>query len=75
MWLSCLGARSLGECDSPKERAPQFVANPKAHPGYSDEVRKLCLRMSVNDIGFRGMERGADIDHATVINCLNQVGD
>ena len=35
----------------------QFVDNPKPHRGYSDEVRRVCLKMSVNGMGFRGIER------------------
>lgn len=53
----------------------QFVENPKPHRGYSDEVRTLCLKMSVNGMGFRGIERVTDIHHTTVINWVKQVGE
>ena len=52
----------------------QFVANPKLHRGYSDEVRRLCLKMVVNGKGFRGIERVTDIHHTTILNWLKQVG-
>ena len=53
----------------------QFVENPQAHRGYSDDVRKMCLKMSVNGMGFRGIERVTDIHHTTVINWVKQVGE
>ena len=53
----------------------QFVENPKAHRGYSDDIRKLCLKMSVNGMGFRGIERVTDIHHTTVIHWVRQVGE
>ena len=53
----------------------QFVANPKKHRGYSDSVRKLCLKMTVNGMGFRGIERVTDIHHTTVLKWVQQVGD
>ena len=34
----------------------QFVENPQNHRGYSDEVRKICLKMYLNGMGFRGIE-------------------
>ncbi len=35
----------------------QFVDNPQAHGGYSDEIRRECLKMYLNGMGFRGIER------------------
>lgn len=52
----------------------QFVDNPKPHRGYSDEVRRVCLTMSVNGMGFRGIERVTTIHHTTVLNWVKQVG-
>ena len=53
----------------------QFVENPQTHRGYSDDVRNLCLKMSVNGMGFRGIERVTDSHHTTVINWVKQVGE
>ena len=53
----------------------QCVENPKPHRGYSDDVRALCLKMSVNGMGFRGIERVTDIHHTTVLNWVKQVGE
>ena len=36
--------------------------------GYSDEVKQLCLKMYVNGMGFRAIERVTGINHNTVIN-------
>ena len=53
----------------------QFVEHPKAHRGYSDDVRQLCLRMYVNGMGFREIERVTGIHHTTVINWVRQAGE
>ena len=42
--------------------------------GYSDDVRRLCIRMSVNGMGFRGISRVTGIAHTSVINWVKQVG-
>ena len=53
----------------------QFVENPKAHRGYSDDIRNLYLKMSVNGMGFQGIERVSDIHHTTVINVGEHLPD
>ena len=52
----------------------QFVEAPQTERGYSDDVRRLCLKMSVNGVGFRAIERLTDIHHTTVITWVKQVG-
>ena len=52
----------------------QFVENPKNHRGYSDEIRKTCLKMYLNGMGFRGIERVTGVHHTTIINWVKQVG-
>lgn len=42
--------------------------------GYSDEVKRLCIRMYVNGMGFRGMSRVTGIAHTSLINWVKQVG-
>ncbi len=51
----------------------QFVSNPQAQPGYSDDARQICL-MYVNGMGFQGRERVTRIHHTTVIRWVMQVG-
>ena len=53
----------------------QFVDNPTTKRGYSDGIRRLCLRMYVNGMGFRGIERVTDIHHTTVITWVKQGGE
>lgn len=69
----------------------QFVENPKNDRGYSDEIRKMCfnsvvgyaelnsasptLKMYLNGMGFRGIERVTGVHHTTVINWVKQVGE
>lgn len=54
----------------------QFVSNPKIQPGsgYSDDTRIICLRMYVNGMGFRGIERVTGIHHTTIIRWVMAVG-
>ena len=52
----------------------QFVENPQINRGYSDDIRKICLKMYLNGMGFRGIERVTDIHHTTVINWVKQAG-
>ncbi len=53
----------------------QFVKNPKNHRGYSDQTRKTCLKMYLNGMGFRGIERVTGVHHTTIINWVKQVGN
>ena len=51
----------------------QLVEKAPNHRGYRDEVRRICLKMYVNGMGFRGMERVTGVDHTTgdcKINCV-----
>jgi transposase-like protein len=52
----------------------QFVLDPKPHRGYSDDTKRLCLKMYLNGMGFRGIERVTEVHHTTVINWVKQVG-
>lgn len=52
----------------------QFVSDPKPHRGYSDDTKRLCLKMYLNGMGFRGIERVTDVHHTTVIHWVKQVG-
>jgi insertion element IS1 protein InsB len=40
--------------------------------GYSDEVKKNCLTLYLNGIGFRGIERATGVCNNTVINWVKQ---
>ena len=53
----------------------QFVENPKQNRGYSAETKNICLKMYVNGMGFRGIERVTDVHHTTIINWVKQIGE
>lgn len=40
--------------------------------GYSDELKRECLEMYVNGMGFRGIERVKGVHHTTVIYWVKQ---
>jgi insertion element IS1 protein InsB len=42
---------------------------------YSVEVKKLCLKMYLNGMGFRGIARVIDINHTTIINWVEEAGE
>ena len=51
----------------------QFVAyySPK---GYSEDVKRHCLTLYVNGMGFRAIERCTGVSHNTVIQWVKQAG-
>lgn len=53
----------------------QFIDVYTAHLGYSDAVKTMCLKMYVNGMGFRGIERVTGVNHTTVITWAKQVGE
>ena len=52
----------------------QFIDSYTPTQGYSDTVKQQCLRMYVNGMGFRGIERVTGVHHTTVISWVKQVG-
>lgn len=53
----------------------QFIDVYSAPQGYSNEVKAQCLKMYVNGMGFRGIERVTGVHHTTVINWVRTVGE
>ncbi len=53
----------------------QFVENRETNRGYSDEIKRECLKMYVNGMGFRGIERVKGVHHTTIITWVKQVGE
>ncbi len=43
--------------------------------GYSNEFKRECLKIYVNGMGFRGIERVKGVHHTTVITWVKQVGE
>ena len=52
----------------------QFVVRNETPRGYSDEFKRECLKMYVNGMGLRGIERVKGVHHTTVITWIKQVG-
>lgn len=43
-------------------------------PGYTQDIKALCLKMCVNGMGFLGISRVTGAAHSTIINWVRQVG-
>ena len=39
-----------------------------------EEMKRECLKMYVNDLGFRAIERVKNVHHTTIMNWVKQVG-
>lgn len=44
----------------------QFVDCYQTHHGYAQEVKYECLKMYVNGMGFRALERVKGVHHTTI---------
>ena len=53
----------------------QFIDQYEATRGYSEAVKRECLRLYVNGLGFRSIERVTGVHHTTVITWVAQVGE
>ena len=43
--------------------------------GYSSDVREICLKMYLNGMGFRAIERISGIHHTTIMNWVSESGE
>ncbi len=53
----------------------QFIDCYDLPQGSSDEVKRECLLMYTNGLGFRALERIKGVNHTTVIHWVKQVGE
>ena len=53
----------------------QFIESYDSYRGYSDEFKRECLKVYVNGMGLRGIERVKGVHHTTVLNWVKQVGE
>ena len=53
----------------------QFIDCYDPAKGYSDEVKRDCLLMYTNGLGFRAIERVKGVHHTTVIYWVKQVAE
>ena len=52
----------------------QFINQYEKERGYSESIKRDCLKMYVNGMGLRGIERVKGVHHTTVMNWIKQVG-
>lgn len=52
----------------------QYVENPTSK-AYPVEVKKLCLKMYLNGMGFRAIARVTEINHTTIIKWVEEAGE
>ena len=52
-----------------------FIDKYTEHRGYRDDVRQGCLKMYVNGMGFRAIERVKGVHHTTIIKWVKLVGE
>ncbi|KAM3090090.1 IS1 family transposase [Phormidesmis sp. 146-12] len=52
----------------------QFIDGYAPPQGYSDAMKRECLKMYVNGMVFRGIERVEGVHHTTLITWVRQVG-
>ena len=67
------GRRRGKQCYKCLDCGRQFVESP-VERSYPPEVRQLCLKMYLNGMGLRGIERVTEIHHTTVMNWIKEAG-
>jgi transposase-like protein len=50
----------------------QFITQKNQYRGYSEEIKKKCLSMYANGMGFRAIERSEGVHHTSIINWVKQ---
>lgn len=53
----------------------QFIDVYAPPRGYSEAIKRECLKMYVNGMGFRGIERVKGVHHTTLMTWVRQVGE
>jgi len=53
----------------------QFIDVYDLPKGYSDEIKQQCLKLYVNGMGFRAIERSTGVHHTTIIYWVKQIGE
>lgn len=52
----------------------QFIDVYDPPKGYSEELKQECLKMYLNGMGFRAIERVKGVHHTTIIYWVKQLG-
>ncbi|MBD1997298.1 IS1 family transposase [Leptolyngbya sp. FACHB-541] len=67
------GHRRGRQCYKCKQCRRQFLES--YYPWrYSDEVKQLCIKMYLNSMGLRGIERVTQIHHTTILRWIQAAG-
>ncbi len=53
----------------------QFIDVYDPLKGYSEKLKQECLKMYLNGMGFRGIERVKGVHHTTIISWVKQIGE
>ena len=53
----------------------QFIETYNPPSGYSDQFKRECIKLYVNGMGFRAIERVKGVHHTTVITWVKQIGE
>ncbi len=53
----------------------QFLNIYEPRKGYSDDIKRECLELYLNGMGFRAIERVKHVHHTTIIYWVKQLGD
>ncbi|MEG5065129.1 IS1 family transposase [Microcoleus sp. B3-A4] len=67
------GHRTERQCYKCKHCGRQFLESYRDWK-YSDDVKQLCLKMYLNGMGLRGIERVTGIHHTTIIHWIREAG-
>ncbi len=67
------GHRKGRQCYKCKQCDRQFLESYRPWR-YSEEVKQLCLKMYLNGMKLREIERVTDIHHTTIIHWIRKVG-
>ena len=65
------GYRRGKQCYQCRLCGRQFVESP-IPKSYPLEVKQLCLKMYLNGMGLRGIERVTEIHHTTIMNWIKE---
>ena len=53
----------------------QFITEYNRHQGYNEEFKRECLKLYVNGMGFRAIERVKGVHNTTVMAWVKEVGE
>ncbi|NES71985.1 MAG: IS1 family transposase [Okeania sp. SIO2D1] len=67
------GRRRGQQCFQCRICGRQFVESPKSQP-YSPQIKELCLKMYLNGMGLRAIQRVTEVHHTTIIKWIKDAG-